>query len=147
MKYVPAVDGGWDYQFRFIDTVSNLQYSIDLPLKDARSTIRAFHGAERSFPFAIDGIQTDNGSEFRGVFHEYLLQRNITQRYIPKRSAPWNGKVERANRSVDDEFYLNHTRPWKHLWQYTRWYNHERPHLGKEMNGLTPYQKFLALAG
>lgn len=33
VKYVPAVDGGWDYQFRFIDTVSNLQYSIDLPLR------------------------------------------------------------------------------------------------------------------
>lgn len=145
VKYVPSGDGYWNYQFRFVDTVSNMQFSTTLPLRDARSTIRAFHSAERAFPFVIDGIQTDNGGEFRGLFHQYLLKRKITQRYIPKRSAPWNGKVERANRSVDDEFYLNFGRPWKRIHDYTKWYNHERPHLGRGMNGLTPYQKFLSL--
>lgn len=145
VKFVPSVWGEWKYQFRFIDTVSNLQYAVDMDIKDARTTIRAFQGAERSFPFPIEGIQTDNGSEFRGVFHAYLLRRDVTHRYIPKRSAPWNGKVERANRSVDDEFYLNTGRPWKTLRQYTHWYNHDRPHLGKGMNGLTPYAKYLAL--
>lgn len=145
VKFVPSVFGEWKYQFRFIDTVSNLQYAVDMDMKDARTTICALQGAERSFPFAVAGIQTDNGGEFRGVFHQYLIRRDITHRYIPKRSAPWNGKVERANRSVDDEFYLNYGRPWKKLHQYTHWYNHERPHLGRGMNGLTPYQKYLAL--
>ena len=135
----------WDYQFRFIDTITNLQYAINLPIKDAKSTIKAFHGAQRYLPFQIVGIQTDNGGEFRGVFHEFLNKNNITHRYIPKRSAPWNGKVERANRSVDDEYYLNPNRPWKRFYQYTNWYNHERPHLGKGMNGLTPYQKYLSI--
>ncbi len=37
-------------------------------------------------------------------------------------------------------------RPWKHVYQYTKWYNYERPHLGKDMNGLTPYQKYLSVA-
>lgn len=145
VKYVPGQDGCWDYQFRFMDTVTNLQYAINLPFKNARSTIKALHGAERYFPFQISGIQTDNGGENRGVFHDYLLKTNVTHRYIPKRSAPWNGKVERANRSVDDEFYLNLERPWRKIHQYTRWYNHERPHLGRDMNGLTPYQKYLSL--
>ncbi|MFH1631875.1 MAG: DDE-type integrase/transposase/recombinase [bacterium] len=145
VKYVPGPDRSWYYQFRFIDTVTNIQYAIDKPLRNARTTIQAMHGAERSFPFKITGIQTDNGGEFRGVFHEYLTARNIAHRYIPKRSAPWNGKVERANRSVDDEFYLNFGRPWKTLRGYTRWYNHERPHLGKNMHGLTPYMKYLSL--
>ena len=146
VKYVPASGGYWDYQFRFIDTATNLQFAVTLPLKDARSTIRALHSAERSLPFQIHGIQTDNGGEFRGVFHEYLVRRGITQRYIPKRSAPWNGKVERANRSVDDEYYLNTGRPWRKLYQYTHWYNHERPHLGRDMHGLTPYQKYLTFS-
>lgn len=145
VKYVPSFDGCWMYQFRFIDTTTDLQYAVNMLSKDARSTIKALHGAERSFPFQIAGIQTDNGGEFRGVFHEYLVRRSIVQRYIPKRSAPWNGKVERANRSVDDEFYLNPNRPWKTIRQYTRWYNHERYHLGKHLTGLTPYQKYLAL--
>ena len=145
VKFVPSVWGEWKYQFRFMDTATNMQYAVDMDWKDAKTTIRALHGAERSFPFPIVGIQTDNGGEFRGVFHLYLIRRQITHRYIPKRSAPWNGKVERANRSVDDEFYLNITKPWKSLRQYTHWYNHERYHLGKDMTGLTPYKKFLTL--
>lgn len=147
VKYVPGWDGSWHYQYRFIDTVTRLQYAIDMMFKDARSTIAAFHGARRSFPFPIIGIQTDNGSEFRGVFREYLVREGIPHRYIPKRSAPWNGKVERANRSVDDEYYLNAYRPWKTLHAYVRWYNQERPHLGRGMNGLTPYQKYASLTG
>lgn len=146
VKYVPGAGGQWEYQYRFVDTVSNLQYATNMFIKDAMATITALHGAQRYLPFPIQGIQTDNGSEFRGVFHDYLAQKQIDHRYIPKRSAPWNGKVERANRSVDDEFYLNVNRPWKTLSQYTRWYNYERPHLGKGMNGMTPMQKFISLA-
>lgn len=145
VKYVPDGEGWWNYQFRFVDTVTNIQFSVTFPLRSAQMSIQALLRAERVLPFSITGIQTDNGGEFRGCFHHYLLKRNITHRYIPKRSAPWNGKVERANRSVDDEFYLNTGRPWKTITQYTRWYNHERPHLGKGMDGLTPYQKFLSL--
>lgn len=145
VKYVPGTQRTWNYQFRFVDTVTNMQFARDMYLKDAHSTIQVFLSAERFFPFPIQGIQTDNGSEFRGVFHEYLVGRNVTHRYIPKRSAPWNGKVERANRSVDDEYYLNYYRPWKTLHAYTKWYNTERPHLGKGMNGLTPYMKLLSL--
>lgn len=147
VKYIPSIYGTWLYQYRFVDTASDMQFATDAFCKDARATIMALRAAKQYFPFSIDGIQTDNGSEFRGVFHQHLLLRGITHRFIPKRSAPWNGKVERANRSVDDEYYLNPSRPWKHLWQYTRWYNHERPHLGKVLTGLTPYQKYLTITG
>lgn len=146
VKYVPGKESTWLYQFRFIDTVTNIQYAVDVQSKDAWSTIWAYQQAKNHFPFPISGIQTDNGSEFRGVFHKYLINKNINHRYIPKRSAPWNGKVERANRSVDDEYYLNPHRPWKTITGYTGWYNHQRPHEGRGMNGLTPYEKYLSLA-
>lgn len=146
VKYVPGEDLTWSYQYRFLDTVTNLQFAIETKSKDAFSTIWAYQQAKRYFPFLIVGIQTDNGSEFRGVFHKYLINKNIVHRYIPKRSAPWNGKVERANRSIDDEYYLNENRPWDKLQAYTYWYNHQRPHEGKGMNGLTPYEKYLSLA-
>lgn len=142
VKYVPGDDKAWNYQFRFTDTYTNMQFAMDCLDKSAESTIYAFRCARRSFPFPITGIQTDNGSEFRGRFAVLLQAMGITQRFIPKRSAPWNGKVERANRSVDDEFYLNTGKPWKTLAQYTHWYNHERYHLEKGMDGLTPYQKY-----
>lgn len=146
VKYVPGKNMGWSYQYRFIDTASNMQYAIEAEHKDALSTIWAFGQAKNYFPFIISGIQTDNGGEFRGVFHNFLLYAKIKHRYIPKRSAPWNGKVERANRSIDDEYYLNPTKPWNTLSAYVKWYNHERPHLGKGMLGITPYQKYLRLA-
>lgn len=145
VKYVPGL-GSWEYQYRFVDTVTNMQYAVNAEVKDSKTTIVMFEKATRYFPFHVTGIQTDNGGEFRGAFHAYLVAHHITHRYIPKRSAPWNGKVERANRSVDDEFYLNHGRPWKTLAGYTNWYNYSRPHLGKGMDGKTPYQKYLSLA-
>lgn len=145
VKYVPDGEGWWNYQFRFVDTVTNMQFCATFPLKSAQMSIQALLRAERTLPFPITGIQTDNGGEFRGCFHKYLLKHGIAQRYIPKRSAPWNGKVERANRSVDDEFYLNYNRPWKTITQYTNWYNTKRPHLGKGMDGMTPYEKLLSL--
>ena len=146
VKYVPGTDQSWSYQYRFIDTVTNVQYAIEMDCKDALSTIVAYKKAIKFFPFNVTGIQTDNGGEFRGLFHLYLIKNNIVHRYIPKRSAPWNGKVERANRSIDDEYYLNPTRPWHSLSAYVNWYNHERPHLGKGMCGQTPWQKYLSLA-
>lgn len=145
VKYVPGPDQSWQYQYRFIDQRTNMQFATTMDSRDSQTTITAFKQAKRYFPFVIQGVQTDNGSEFRGHFHDYLVRQRLIHRYIPKRSAPWNGQVERANRSVDDEYYLNRTRPWQTIAQYTHWYNYERPHLGKGMNGLTPYQKYLNL--
>jgi transposase len=146
VKYVPGANRTWSYQYRFVDSSSNLQYATNMLVKDAEASIKALREARKYFPFQITGIQTDNGSEFRGLFHKYLLASNITHRYIPKRSAPWNGKVERANRSVDDEFYLNRAKPWHTLSEYIKWYNYERPHLGKGVHGITPMKKYLSLA-
>lgn len=142
VKYVPSVRGIWNYQFRFTDTFTNMQYAVDSENKSAFAAVHAFSQAKRYLPFPITGIQTDNGSEFRGLFAGYLDMRGIVHRFIPKRSAPWNGKVERANRSVDDEYYLNPDKPWKNLSQYIHWYNYERYHDGKNMNGLKPIEKF-----
>ena len=144
VKYVPGPGFTWNYQYRFIDTVTNMQFSITMETRDSLTSIIVLKQAQKHFLFSIQGIQTDNGGEFRGKFHEYLIRQRIVHRYIPKRSAPWNGKVERANRSVDDEYYLNPTRPWKTISEYTRWYNYQRPHLGKAMNGMTPYEKYLS---
>jgi transposase len=141
VKYVPGGAGLWHYQFRFTDTYTNIQYAVDCLDKSAAAAIYALRLARRSFSFPIQGLQTDNGSEFRGGFAIYVQRCHLVHRFIPKRSAPWNGKVERANRSIDDEYYLNTGRPWTTLAQYTHWYNHERYHLGKHMHGLTPIQK------
>jgi transposase len=141
VKYVPSPEGGWGYQYRFIDALTRWQFAVETLDRSADSSIHALRLAERSLPFAVAGIQTDNGGEFRGEFARHLEERGIVHRFIPKRSAPWNGKVERANRSVDDEYYLNPTRPWPTLAAYVSWYNKKRLHLGAGMRGRTPLER------
>ena len=141
VKYVPGTENPWEYQYRFMDVLTNMQFVFQSLDRSAEATIYAFKRAEKAFPFPMEGIQTDNGGEFRGAFANYLEERKIIHRFIPKRSAPWNGKVERANRSVDDEFYMNATRPWRSIDEYTKWYNTKRYHVGKGMNGMTPNER------
>lgn len=140
-KYVWE-DGRRRYQRTFVDVFTGFQHAVVVDSLEAEATIHAFKEAEWMFPFKILGVQTDNGSENRGVFHQYLGQQGIAHYFIPKSSPNWDGAVERAHGVIDQEFYLNPSRPWKTLNEYLYWYNHERIHLGRYLNGLTPMEKF-----
>lgn len=140
-KYVWE-DGLRKYQRTLVDIYTGYHHAVIVDSLEAQATITAFLEAERMFPFPIIGVQSDNGSENRGVFHQYLGERGIAHYFIPKSSPNWDGAVERAHGVIDQEFYLNSRRPWKTLPDYLYWYNHERIHLGKYLNGLTPMEKF-----
>lgn len=130
------------YQRTFIDIYTGFQHAVIVEKLDSMSTVKAFEEAEGIFPFKIFGVQSDNGSENRGDFHQYLGQRGIAHYFIPKSSPTWDGAVERAHGVIDQEYYLNPTRPWKTLEEYLHFYNYERIHLGKYLNGLIPIEKF-----
>jgi transposase InsO family protein len=142
-KYV-WIGGRRQYQRTFIDIFTGFQHAAITASLDAADTISAFLAAETKFPFPILGIQTDNGSENRGDFHQYLGQRGIAHYFVPKNSPNWQGAVERAHGVIDQEFYLNPHRPWTSLDDYLQWYNYERIHLGKYLHGLIPIEKFQA---
>jgi transposase InsO family protein len=130
------------YQRTFIDIFTGRQYAVVVSTMTAEDTINAFQEAEKFFPFPILGVQSDNGSENRGDFHQYLGQKGIAHYFIPKSSPTWDGAVERAHGVIDQEYYLNPTRPWKTLDEYLQFYNYERIHLGKYLNGMTPQEKW-----
>jgi len=130
------------YQRTFVDIYTGFHHAVIVATLEARATVEAFVEAEVAFPFPIFGVQTDNGSENRGVFHQYLGERGIAHYFVPKNSPNWQGAVERAHGVIDQEFYLNPDRPWRTLTDYLRWYNHERIHLGKYLQGLTPMEKY-----
>lgn len=142
-KYV-WIDGRRRYQRTFVDVFTGFQHAVVLDSLEAQATIVAFRETESMYPFSILGVQADNGSENRGVFHQYLGQRGIAHYFVPKNSPNWQGAVERAHGVVDQEFYLNPQRPWSSLADYLQWYNYERIHLGKYLNGLIPIEKFQA---
>jgi transposase-like protein len=141
-KYV-WLHGRRQYQRTFVDIFTGFHHAIITDTLEAEDTIRAFEEAEKVFPFPILGVQSDNGSENRGTFHQYLGGRGIAHYFVPKNSPNWQGAVERAHGVIDQEFYLNPLRPWKTLAEYLSWYNAERIHLGKYLKGLTPMEKFL----
>lgn len=141
VKYV-WIDNQRKYQHTFVDIFTGFHHAVICATLEAKETIRAFVEVEKVFPFKILGIQSDNGSENRGDFHQYLGKRGIAHYFIPKSSPNWDGAVERAHGVIDQEFYLNPTRPWKTLSEYLRFYNYERIHEGRYLNGLIPIEKF-----
>ncbi len=130
------------YQRTFMDIYSGMQFASVTTTMTAEDTINTFIEAEKYFPFKILGIQTDNGSENRGDFHKHLVERGIAHYFIPKSSPTWDGAVERAHGVIDQEYYLNPRRTWKTLQEYLHFYNYERIHLGKYLNGMIPVEKF-----
>src|SRR3990167_8451778 len=135
-------DNARKYQRTFVDIYTGMQFATVTSTMTAEDTVNAFLEAEKYFQFKIFGVQTDNGSENRGDFHQHLGQKGIAHYFIPKSSPTWDGAVERAHGVIDQEFYLNMAKPWKTLAEYLHWYNHERIHLGKYLNGLTPVEKW-----
>ena len=130
------------YQRTFVDIYTGMHFAVIRNSMEAQDTISAFLEVEQLFPFKILGIQNDNGSENRGVFHQFLGERGIAHYFIPKSSPTWDGAVERAHGVIDQEYYLNPTRPWKTLPEYLHWYNYERIHLGRYLNGMIPIEKY-----
>ena len=139
-KYVWE-DNTRKYQRTFIDIYTGIQFATVTNTMTAEDTINAFLEAEKYFTFKIFGIQSDNGSENRGDFHKHLVEKGIAHYFIPKSSPTWDGAVERAHGVIDQEYYLNPRRTWKTLQEYLHFYNYERIHLGKYLNGMIPVEK------
>jgi transposase len=142
VKYV--YEGGKRrYQFSVFDPYTELYHFTIFETKHSINAVTAFLNAERYFGFKIISVQTDNGTEFRGDFHDWLTDKNLMHYFIPKKSPWWNGKVERVHKTIDEEYYHNPFRVWKTAQEWLQYYNEERIHLS--INGLTPRQK-LALS-
>ena len=138
VKYV-YVKRKREYQFSVFDPFTKKYFFSIYPTKKSKNAIDVSKKAQKYFGFRIVSVQTDNGSEFRGVFHRWLTGKNISYYFIPKKSPWWNANVERVHRTIDDEFYQNPYRIWKTPYEWLDYYNFKRIHLS--INGLTPQEK------
>ena len=129
------------YQRTFIDIFTGLQFATVTSTMTSEDTINSFLLAEKYYQFKILGVQSDNGSENRGDFHKHLVEKGVAHYFIPKSSPNWDGAVERAHGVIDQEYYLNPRRTWRTLEEYLHFYNNERIHLGKYLNGMIPVEK------
>jgi transposase InsO family protein len=91
---------------------------------------------------------TDNGNEFRAaVFQDTLHQLGVNHRFIRAGRPQSNGKVERVQRTLLEEFYqptlINYVEPSitglrRDLDAYLTYYNYHRAHHGRWNQGATP---------
>lgn len=96
------------YQWTAIDEFSRYRFVYGFEEHTPENSVKFLKLLEAAFPFKIEAVQTDNGTEFtyryiseekECPFETALREAGIEHRLIPPRT-PWhNGKVERSHRN------------------------------------------------
>jgi len=144
---------GYVFLHHAVDDHSRLAYSEQLP-DEKRETAAAFWRRARAFfaeaGISVRAVMTDNGACYRShVFAAALgdtVQHRRTRPYRPQT----NGKVERFNRTLMDEWayaqiYLSDEARSATYADWLHDYNHHRPHTG--IGGQVPADRVHNLTG
>jgi len=145
------IDGVKRYIINSVDIKLKFQFSYAYTRLSSRSALDFYKKLEEVYPVAdgIHTVQTDNGLEFQGVFAQYLEQKPVKQVFIYPRCPKINGFVERANRTLREEFANYHLQTLalsvqkfnQELIQHLVWYNTKRVH--KSLNNQSPIDYLL----
>jgi transposase InsO family protein len=102
----------------------------------------------------INAVLSDNGKEFKGLKHQHAVEKlfvkmGIKHYYTRVRRPQTNGKVERINRTVSEEFltrvhFNSRLERELQLRYYEYHYNNDRTHQG--IKNQTPNQKYQQLS-
>jgi transposase InsO family protein len=126
------------YVYTALDVYSRTGFAWASPKIGAAVTVQFFKRAKKYFPFEIECIQTDNGSEFATWFTDHVTRSGVLHRHNHPRSPNENGHLERFNRTIQEEMPkegLCFAEP-KDIPIFVEWYNTKRPHLA--LNCKTP---------
>lgn len=114
LKGAVKQDGKRLYQWTAIDEFSRYRFVYGFEEHTPENSVKFLKLLEAAFPFKIEAVQTDNGTEFtyryiseekECPFETALREAGIEHRLIPPRT-PWhNGKVERSHRNDQRYFY------------------------------------------
>lgn len=140
------INGIKRYIYNAVDINTRFDFSYAFKSKNSRNTVKFFKKLEKIYPNrnGIIAVQTDNGSEYLGEFDKYLKNKKIKHLFIYPRCPRINGYIERANRTLQEEFLDYHLILLSEdveqfnskLIDYLIWYNTKRAHKG--LNNLTP---------
>lgn len=125
VKFVPAVClvnqaiGQNFFQYTAIDEFSRWRFVEAFEEHNTYSSALFLEHLIKAFPFPIECVQTDNGTEFTNRFTTYrdkptlfqvhLAQHGIQHKVIRPFTPRHNGKVERSHRKDNERFYATHT--------------------------------------
>lgn len=141
------VGGMKRYVVTIIDIHSRYSHAVVTSSHSSKTAMSIFREFESKFPFKIESVLTDNGSEFMLHFRNYLEKQNITHYHTYPRCPKMNAHCERFNRTIR-EWVLNMNRynlenlehGNKLIRDFLIFYNTKRVHLAFK-NKLTPLQK------
>lgn len=125
VKFVPSaclknskVIGKKFFQYTAIDEYSRWRFVEAFEEQNTYSSAQFVDLLVKAFPFPIECIQTDNGTEFTNrftshkdkptLFQVHLEQHGIQHKLIRPYTPRHNGKVERSHRKDNERFYATH---------------------------------------
>jgi transposase InsO family protein len=144
---------GYAYVHAAVDDHTRLAYAEVLGNEKAATAIAFMHRAAAWFSglgIQVEAVMTDNGSCYRShLWGNTLAANGITHIRIPPRRPQLNGKVERFNRTLLDEWayvrlYTSEIERTNALAEWLHTYNHHRHHTA--ING-PPISRATNLAG
>jgi transposase InsO family protein len=144
---------GYVYLHHAVDDHSRLAYSEQLP-DERKETAAAFWVRARAFfaqaGITVHAVMTDNGACYRSHAFATALGENVKHRRTRPYRPQTNGKVERFNRTINQEWayatvYLSDDARAATYADWLHFYNHHRPHTG--IQGLAPADRVHNVTG
>ena len=138
--------GTWVKHFRAVCPITKYTYERPYTRATALNAQDFLQRAILYFPFKIESIQVDGGSEFRAEFEDFCQQSAIDLFVLPPRKPELNGCVERGNGTSRIEFYLRYHGPAtlsrlrENVEKWVKKYNTYRPH--QALQQLTPLEYY-----
>ncbi len=143
------IDGCRRYILTFVDIHSRFSFAWATSSHSSAATSKFFELIKLVFPYQIENVLTDNGSEFAKYFDQALTNNSINHWHTYPRTPKMNAHDERFNRTIQEEFIDYHINELfdlprfnDALMKYLLWFNGERPHFA--LNLQSPIQ-FLML--
>lgn len=106
------------FQYTAIDEYSRWRFVEAFKEQSTYSSALFVEHLVKAFPFPIECIQTDNGTEFTNrfttnrekptLFQIHLKKHGISHKLIRPYTPRHNGKVERSHRKDNERFYATH---------------------------------------
>ncbi len=150
---VKFINGIKVYIFNAVDVNIKFQFSYGYTRLNSRNALDFFKRLELVYPLSntIHSVQTDNGLEFLGDFDGYLTAKRIRHLFIYPRCPKINAYIERANRTLQEEFIDGHEEYLLEgieefntaLIEYLVWYNTKRVH--KSLGNVSPIDYLLSV--
>lgn len=150
---IKFINGIKRYVITSIDEKSEFVFAYGYSSLSSNTARDFFRKFDNIAPFEIKHIQTDNGQEFHKYFRDELERRNIIQFFNYPRKPQMNAKIERFNRTIQEDFInqnlyllaydINQFN--QKLIDWLLWYNTKRPH--QTLNQQSPLKYLINTLG